>query len=494
MKFYKALIITLAVSYLLTSCFEDNDDNIIQASEINDFVWKGMNTFYLYKENVSNLANDRFTSDAEYADYLNDFSSPEQLFESLIYERQTFDRFSWITDNYFENEALLNGRTLTNGMQFTIMRRSDTDPVRYGIVLYVLPGSSADIQGLKRGDIFYAVNGSDLYYNSPSDNNYSLFDSVTYSIDLGTYNTNGTPELDDDSVTSLGESVSLTKEDFTENPIHVNKVLDVGGKKIGYLMYTGFNGSSSELNNVFATFKSAGVTELVLDLRYNSGGFNSKAILMSSLITGQFTGDVLIKKYFNNELQTIFEDQDPDFLIDKFINNEDGMSLNSLNLNKVYALTTVWSASASELVINCLKPYIDVIQIGTNTSGKYQGSFTLYDSPDFTKDGVNPNHTYAIQPLIFKYANIDDKTDFFDGLEPDIFLGETRTNLGILGDENEPLLAEAIGNITGTGKFINQKGQNTIESDNLEPINSIKGKLIDDRKIPKHITNRLIFE
>ena len=494
MKFLKALILVFIASLLTTGCFEDNDDNLISASEINDFVWKGMNVFYLYKDNVSSLANDRFTSNGEYADYLNSFTSPEQLFESLIYERQTIDQFSWITDNYFANDDLLNGRGLNNGMQYTFIRRSDTDPVRYGVILYILPGSNADTQGLKRGDIFYAVNGTELYYNSSSDNNYSLLNASNYSIDLGTYNTNGTSETDDDSVTSLEQSVELSKEELTENPIHVNKIINSGGKTIGYLMYNAFNGSSEELNNVFSSFKSAGVTDLVVDLRYNSGGFTSKAILLSSLITGQFTGDVLNTDQYNNELQAAFESSDPEFLLDRFINNEDGLSLNSLNLNEVYILTTRASASASEFVINSLDPYINVVQIGTNTRGKYQGSWTLYDSPNFQKSGANPNHTYALQPLIFKYANIDGNTDFIDGLSPDFPLSESRTNLGVLGNESEPLLADAISKITGIGRSSNQKNSPIEIMNYFEELNSFKHELISDKEIPNDVIKRIFFE
>ena len=87
MKTIKALVLLCVVSFLTTSCFKDNDDSQISASEINDFVWKGMNTFYLYKENIPNLANNKFSSDAEYSAYLNGYSTPEDLFESLIYQR-----------------------------------------------------------------------------------------------------------------------------------------------------------------------------------------------------------------------------------------------------------------------------------------------------------------------------------------------------------------------------------------------------------------------
>ncbi|WP_298238857.1 S41 family peptidase [uncultured Algibacter sp.] len=494
MKNYKALLVLIVTCFLFTSCFEDNDDNTITASQINDFVWKGMNAFYLYKDNSPNLANDRFSNNGEYADYLNSFSSPEELFESLIYNRPTIDQFSWITDDYFANDDFLNARGLTSGMQYTFISRSDNDPVRYGIVLYVFPESDADDKGIKRGDIFYAVNGTELFYNSPIDNNYSLLNANSFSLDLGTYNTNGTPDTADDFVTPLNQSITLVKEEFIENPIHVSKVLNVGGKTIGYLMYNGFNGSSSELNDAFGSFKSASVTDLVVDLRYNGGGFNTKAILLSSLITGQFTGEVLNKRLYNSELQPLFEDQDPEFLLDRFIDNEDGLTLNSLNLTKVYFLTTRNSASASELVINALEPYIDVVQIGQNTRGKYQGSFTIYDSPDFKRQGANPNHTYALQPLVFKFSNVNDNTDFFNGLEPNTPLSETRTNLGILGDENEPLLAEAIGEITGSGKSSKIKNNSLGILDSFENASLSGGKLIDDREFPKAIIQRLIIE
>ena len=99
MKFKVKLILPVALLFVLSGCFEDRDDNGVFASEINDFVWKGMNAVYLYKDNVPDLANDRFASDQEYGDYLNSFDGPEDLFESVIHQRQTVDKFSWIVDD-----------------------------------------------------------------------------------------------------------------------------------------------------------------------------------------------------------------------------------------------------------------------------------------------------------------------------------------------------------------------------------------------------------
>jgi len=135
-----------------------------------------------------------------------------------------------------------------------------------------------------------------------------------------------------------------------------------------------------------------------------------------------------------------------------FVNSFDGNAINSLNLNKIYVLTSDSSASASELVINSLKAYIDVVQIGDYTVGKTQASITIYDSPDFSRDNVNPNHTYAMQPLVANSINVNNQAVPGEGLTPTIELLESPRAYGILGDPNERLLAAAISDILGTGR------------------------------------------
>ena len=102
MHLLKKIFLLFFASLLFSSCFEDFDDNGAYTSEINDFVWKGMNLMYLYKQEISDLSNDRFDNSDDYASYLNSFTRPEDLFESLIYERQNIDKYSYIVDNYAE--------------------------------------------------------------------------------------------------------------------------------------------------------------------------------------------------------------------------------------------------------------------------------------------------------------------------------------------------------------------------------------------------------
>src|SRR5690606_3095090 len=105
---------------------------------------------------------------------------------------------------------------------------------------------------------------------------------------------------------------------------------------------------------------------------------------------------------------------------------------------------TTGTASASELVINGLVPYISVVQIGETTVGKNVGSVTLYDSPTFGKANRNLNHKYAMQPLVLKIVNAADFGEYTDGLKPTYEQLERITNLGVLGDTSEPLLSVAI--------------------------------------------------
>jgi len=491
MRFTLNVFLVIMLLGLTTSCFnDDRDDNLILASEINDFVWKGMNAVYLYKDNIPDLANDRFSSNQEYANYLNSFSTPEDLFESVIYQRQTVDKYSWIVDDYIALEQLFSGIVTSNGMEFGLRLVPGSSTDVFGYIRYILPNTSAESQGLQRGDVFDGIDGTSLTVSNFS----SLLSADTYSINLATYNNNGTPDTSDDTVIPGTESVSLTKMAYTKNPVFKTEIIDVGGENVGYLMYNGFTADfDSQLNTAFGNFLSNNVQHLVLDLRYNPGGSVNTSILLSSMITGQFTGEIYSTEQWNSELQAAFFEDNPEFLINRFTNNDDGTSLNSLNLSKVYILTTGSSASASELVINSLDPYINVVQIGTTTTGKYQASITLYDSDNFGKEDANPNHTYAMQPLVLKSLNVVGNTDYDDGLFPDITLAEDFGNLGILSNVNEPLFAAAIADILGSGRIsypILQEVKLIGDSNDFTPFTK---DMFIDKKLPKEVIERLKF-
>ena len=419
-------------SLLFTSCFEDIDDNGALASEINDFVWKGMNAAYLYKQEIPDLDNDRFNDSEEYASYLNDYTSPENLFESLIYERDNIDKFSLIVDNYIELEQYLSGVSLSNGLNYGLVYLPNSNNEIFGYVRYVNNGSAADLANINRGDIFRSIDNIPLSIDNYSD----LLSQEIYTVNFANYFNNDTEDISDDIIELNDINIELQKVPLIKNPVHHYSTLDYSGGKIGYLMYNQFVSNYDDyLKTIFSEFKSNSVDELILDLRYNPGGSINSAIVLASLITGQFENEIFNTEQWNNDIQNYWINNNPEYLINRFTTFQ-----SSLNLSRVFILTTRSSASASELIINCLKPYINVIQIGTTTYGKYQASVTLYDSENFSNQNVNRSHNYALQPLVLKTLNVNGVTDYYNGINPDYEYEERAFDMGQVGDLNEPML------------------------------------------------------
>lgn len=463
----KIFIPLLLISILVVSCFKDNDDNLQPAAtiDIQNFIYRGLNYFYLYKADTPELANNAFAGEDELNDFLDNYDSPETLFDYLKSPR---DRFSNLYSDYTLIENALSGITLSNGMEFGLVYYPDNSRNVFGYIRYVLPNTDAQTEGLKRGDLFTTIDGQQINENNYND----LLAQNSYTIGLATY--------DGTNFTSTGVTATLNKTEYNENPVYNSQTLDIDGEKIGYLMYNAFiRDYDSQLNNAFAQFKSDGVTSLVLDLRYNGGGSVETATDLASMITGQFNGQVFYKEFWNEDRQSEFASNG---VFDNSISN--GNSINSLNLPKVYILTTRRTASASELVLNGLRPYIDAVQVGDTTTGKFQASFLLYDAPapQFSRSEANPNHTYVMLPLVFKTANASGNTDYNDGLFPQIPMQEDYFNLGQLGDPNEPFLAAALNEILPRPLPIRKDFKVLKEISNSKANSPLYEKMIGEKK------------
>lgn len=477
---FKITLLLFIAFFTFQSCEDMDDVAAPEYLEVNDFIWKGLNLYYLWQADVPNLADTRFANQTDLNAFLKGYPKPEVLFDALRVD-SSIDRFSWIVSDYRELEGMLQGTTKNDGVDFGLYRKASDSNDIFGWVRYIIPNSDASTKDIKRGAIFYGVNGTQLTVS-----NYQtlLLNSENYTLNLADY--------DNGKITPNGKSVTLTKTELSENPIMINNVIETGGHKIGYLMYNGFYPNyDSQLNDAFGVLKSQGITDLVLDLRYNSGGSVQTATRLASMITGQFTDKVFSKQRWNDKINAYFESEDPSALNNLFTNTVEGTAINSLNLTKVYILTTKSTASASELVINGLKPYIDVVQIGDITTGKNVGSITIYDSPTFGKENRNPSHRYAMQPIVLKIVNADDFGDYFNGLTPTYSLKENITDLGVLGNSSEPLLSTAIGKITGTAKMVKKTtGKVFPYFEDAKSINGVQNQMYVD-KVPAGLLRSL---
>lgn len=435
----------MGIALFLLGCSEDDSLTPAPGEDVTvqHFMWQAMNLWYFWQGEVGDLSDSRFTSDAQYTEFLQDHPDPEDFFfDTLLFGE---DRFSFLNADYKELVSSLAGVSKSNGLEFGLVQLSGSNDI-FGYVQYILPDSDASTKDIQRGDLFTRVDGVQLTVG----NYMNLLFGTNDTYVLGMAHIEGSTIYDD------AKEVSLTKvENQVENPILVAKTLDVGGTKVAYLMYNRFLGSFDEqLNAAFGQFKAAGATELVLDMRYNPGGSVNSSRLLASMVYGTNTSEVFIRQRWNDKIQGQMTNSQ---LEDYFANSTGKTPINSLNLDRVFVLATYNSASASELVMNGLAPYVDVIHIGETTRGKNEFSITMVDDLenalvyDSTRENkINPKNSWGLQPLVGRNENADGFYDYTDGLDPEIVLEEDLTNLGQLGEVDEPLLARALQEITGT--------------------------------------------
>ncbi|MEM6844078.1 MAG: S41 family peptidase [Bacteroidota bacterium] len=419
-------IFSLFMVFLLGACQDDEEvvapvedevEEIQDASEnelLNNWIYEVMQGYYYWNDDVTRP---------------NATSTPEDYFYSLLVPD---DQFSFITDDY---EGLMNefsGVYQTMGYSPSFGLLSSSNQV-FIVVEYVYPGSPAEEAGLRRGDIILEIDRQQLN----TENYYDLFIQSQYTVTLGTY--------DGTDINLTDNTISLTSEVIQADPVLYSEVKTLEGTNVGYLVYTEFiSGNNQEwltsLTESLRNFQAANISELIIDLRYNPGGeidaaqYLASAIAPSSAVTNE---EVLVRYEYNDDLARAIrftEGQDSENLITTF--SDIGINL---NLSRVIFLTAQGTASASELLINGLEPYMDVVTVGESTVGKFYGSWVIPDVEEPAR------HTWAVAPVVLKYANAIGDTDFSDGLFPDYPVEDNLLAAAYsFGDENDPVLQQAL--------------------------------------------------
>ncbi|HOE99808.1 MAG TPA: S41 family peptidase [Spirochaetota bacterium] len=388
-----------------------------------EFIYKKMKTVYFWKDKTPNVDIDLYNSN-------------QSLLDDLIYKE--YDKWSFILTLGEYEQYYQNNEYVGYGILFKWADQAKTD-YRIG---YVMDDSPAKDAGLSRGDKILKINDKSMDYILQN----NLWESVSDEIYNGTSINFQVYSVVDD----VARDVSMTKRVINIKSVHMSKIIDINNKKIGYIVYNEFNASqydntySSELAKVFEYFKNNNVNELVVDLRYNGGGRVDVCHYFANLISGAgMSGETFIKMKYNDDCA------------------DNNLTLNfkhnvySLNMTRVFFITTDNTASASEALINGLKPHIEVKIIGGKTHGKPVGM------NGFQFENI------VFYPITFEIINSRGEGRYFNGITPDVEVEDDLTKQ--FGDVSEKCLKEAI-------YYINN-GAFSISSQNFRNAESLKMKL-----------------
>lgn len=406
----------IAISALVSSCGEDRSGEYYALITTQTWMYETMQQEYLYYQDIPEKKS------------LNFFNKPSDFLNSMVSskDKKSGSTFSHIDSVFVTTRS--TSTTPTFGFEGTIVRAENGS---YGIrVLYTQENSPAEEVGLKRGDLIIAannkkINSSDLFYiTSPKE---------AYLFTMGKLNERGFDTL---------QTVQMPSPRIVENKnIYKSDIMEIAGKRVAYIMYNEFGNNDTEnLKQLFKDIAGQSVDDIILDLRYNPGGYVNIAQLVSTNLAPQEAmGNVFLKMTHNDKINQT-----------DILNFEQSLLANGspVNYKNLYVITSSNTASASEIVINCLRPYMAgrLIQVGTATFGKNVAQ-QLY-----TDEEKAPMLEFWMTNSLL--SNAEDFSDYYtSGLKPDYEKAENfKGELGELGTAQDSLMIPIIKHIE-TGSF-----------------------------------------
>jgi C-terminal processing protease CtpA/Prc len=417
------IAVMIAVSLGLSACREDEPAPLGPNEYVNNWILENMQAVYYWNSSIPANPDKSLT--------------PPDFFDALL---DPADRFSFLQENYLELQKQLQGIRKEAGYDFTLYRETANSDNLVAQLIFVKANSPATAAGMKRGDLITHINGERLTISNYQGLLAKLGEN--HSVTIQSYN-------ETQQTFNPAAALSLVPVELVENPILFKSVITLSGKKIGYLVYRFFapgpgNQYLNEMDQAFQEFRDAGVSDFVLDLRFNNGGTISAATNLASLVGRDIDNSKAFYKlqYNANIMQEIRNDprRGEASLTQRFVSKSQNIG-SLLNTGNVYVLTSTRTASASEMVMNGLRPFMNVVSIGGTTAGKDLGSVTIFEEND-------PQNTWGLQPIVVRLVNANDQ-GYPAGFTPSVPLADNSLLLFRLGDVRERLLNKALEMIVG---------------------------------------------
>ena len=426
----------------------------------NFFAFNVMSDVYLWKQDITSALNAWKV-----------MADPVEAVKAARYKKPTgedIDKWTQMTDAYSEMVGGTDGvSTGTYGFGIKLYLKQQGSSAVVGFITYTYPGSPAEKAGLKRGDVILEVDGVEMNESNYYD---ALFASKSVKVGVGHFTGK--------AYSAVEKTVSMESSAMYEDPIIATKIFDCGSKKVGYLAYTSFTFESClGLYDVCKEFKKEGISELILDLRYNGGGYVFTEEVLASMLAPE--ADVKAKSVFeteiwNDDYMAYYKEKGTDlntYFRTKYSQEHNGKKYEldtsdaNIGLTKIYALVTESSASASESVLVGLMPYMDIEIIGQPTHGKYCSGIMwkgeewyqdIVDNYKANKKDFATEHPefadwkkyigdWGIYVMISMYADKNGENPCMpNGLTPDVEAKDLFEEPYQLGDEREAMLNLAL--------------------------------------------------
>lgn len=418
------MFLLFSLEIFIFSCSTDDPAQVYNVGTneyANEWIYQQMKKYYLWNATMPTQG---------------DLSvAPKEYFAKLL---KTDDIFSYAIHPAIPDTA---PQSLRRKFGFDITF-AEFEGKYYGVILYVLEDSPAKNNGLQRGQLITQINGTELNQGNYDRLYKSMVASPQFSLRINTYSAQlGFSKPKDISLSQgLSFSQPISHQIITDNNI-----------KIGYVQIPHFDvGQAQQFLQIFQEFKSKSIAEIVLDLRYNGGGDISSTTALSIALAPNIRASDLFIKFEGNKNGGNVDQSFKQALE----SNESQISFEALqnahpSINRVYILCGNRTASASELIINNLKPYMNVITVGEKTFGKDVAGFPIEDNR------VAGNKGWILYPSIYKLFNAKHEGNYSQGINPLVNLNEIQDlEVFPLGNRSEILLRNVLRNITGnTGKM-----------------------------------------